>query len=175
MPPSARLRLAPEPVEVTDAYRRLSRYVARLGFRLLGRDEELDDLVQDVFLAATKARLMSGNEHELRGWLATVTVRLCGRRLRRRRLARFLNLDDGPAEQLRASSAPLETVLFVNQLFHRLDAMPSAERLAWSLRYLEDEPLERVAALCGVSLATAKRRIAAVQQRLRDAGEGGWP
>jgi RNA polymerase sigma-70 factor (ECF subfamily) len=47
-----------------------------------------------------------------------------------------------------------------------LDALPSDERVAWSLRHVEGERLERVAELCGCSLATAKRRIAAAHQRI---------
>jgi RNA polymerase sigma-70 factor (ECF subfamily) len=45
-----------------------------------------------------------------------------------------------------------------------LDRLPVNERLAWSLRHIEGEQLESVAVLCGCSLATAKRRIAAAQQ-----------
>jgi len=42
--------------------------------------------------------------------------------------------------------------------------VPTQERLAWSLRYLEGEPLDMVAASCGCSLATAKRRISAAKR-----------
>jgi RNA polymerase sigma-70 factor (ECF subfamily) len=46
-------------------------------------------------------------------------------------------------------------------------------RVAWTLRYVEGEKLERVAEHCGCSLATAKRRIAAahakIQSELEDA------
>lgn len=159
------LRLAdPPPLAAEDLYARYAKYVARLGFRLLGRDDGLDDLVQDVFLAATAAKLRSSNEHEARGWLATVTVRLAGRVLRRRRLARFFGLDEGPDERLLSTGASPETVTLMAQLYRRLDAAPTAERLAWTLRYVENEPLDEVARLCGCSLATAKRRIAAVQR-----------
>ncbi|MBL8917954.1 MAG: RNA polymerase sigma factor [Myxococcaceae bacterium] len=163
------LRLAgPPAVTVDDFYGRYARYVARLGFRLLGRDDGLDDLVQDVFLAAAAARVVSKSEHELRGWLATVTVRLAGRVLRRRRLARFFGLDEGPDERLLSSGAAPDTVAMMAQLYRRLDAAPTAERLAWTLRYVENEPLDEVARLCGCSLATAKRRIAAVQRLLTE-------
>jgi RNA polymerase sigma-70 factor (ECF subfamily) len=173
MVPVPHLRLAAPRSTAEDMFRRNAKYVARLGFRLLGRDEGLDDLVQDVFLAATAAQLTTKNEHEQRGWLATVTVRMAGRILRRRRLARFFGLDDGPAERLMSPGAPADTVVFVAQLYRRLDAVPAAERVAWTLRHIEDEPLETVAVLCGVSLATAKRRIAAVQRVLQHAAEDG--
>jgi RNA polymerase sigma-70 factor, ECF subfamily len=40
--------------------------------------------------------------------------------------------------------------------------------VAWSLRHIEGERLDEVAALCECSLATAKRRIAAASVRLEE-------
>ena len=65
--------------------------VARIASRILGRDnEEVDDLVQDVFAEAATglARLRDTSAGSLKGWLATVTVRVATRRLRARRLRR---------------------------------------------------------------------------------------
>jgi RNA polymerase sigma-70 factor, ECF subfamily len=172
MASAPQLRLAPTAeLPVEDLYGRYARYVARLGFRLLGRDEGLDDLVQDVFLAATAAKVHSANEHEARGWLATVTVRLAGRVLRRRRLARFFGLGEGPSERLLSTGANADTVAAMALLYRRLEAAPTAERLAWTLRYVENEPLDEVARLCGCSLATAKRRIAAVQRLVTETSD----
>ena len=42
----------PGPLNLTQAYRLYSRYVAAIAIRLIGRDDEVDDVVQDVFLRA---------------------------------------------------------------------------------------------------------------------------
>jgi RNA polymerase sigma-70 factor (ECF subfamily) len=47
------------------------------------------------------------------------------------------------------------------------DALPVSQRLAWTLRYVEGERLERVAELCSCSLATVKRRIKAAQDAIQ--------
>ena len=44
-------------------------------------------------------------------------------------------------------------------VYRVLDRLPVNQRLAWTLRYVEGEQLERVAELCNCSLATVKRRI----------------
>jgi RNA polymerase sigma-70 factor (ECF subfamily) len=49
------------------------------------------------------------------------------------------------------------------RIYRLLDELPANERLAWTLRHIEGEQVEAVASLCGCSLATAKRRIAAAQ------------
>jgi len=42
-------------------------------------------------------------------------------------------------------------------------------RIAWTLRYLEQERIEDVARLCGCSKRTAKRRIASAQRAVKGA------
>jgi RNA polymerase sigma-70 factor (ECF subfamily) len=154
---------------VAAAFRRYSRYVAAVALRLIGRDDELDDVVQEVFLAALRGLPRLREAEAVKGWLATVTVRVAGRRLRRRRLRTFLGLDHAPDyERLAAPDAPADERALLSRVYLALDALPVRERLAFCLRHVEGEPLERVAELCGCSLATAKRRIAAVQARLAD-------
>jgi len=156
------------PIEVL--YRAYAPYVAAVALRLLGRQGEIDDLVQDVFLAAQRGLSALRDPGAVRGWLATVTVRLARRRLRARRLRALIGLDRGPREnEALAPGASPETAAEAAELFARLDELPVAERLAWSIRYLEGEPLERVAELCNCSLPTVKRRIAAAHERMR-----GW-
>ena len=55
----------------------------------------------------------------------------------------------------------------LRQLFRILGELPVELRIAWTLRHMHEEPLEAVAELAGCSLATAKRRIAAAQQRIQ--------
>ena len=58
-------------------------------------------------------------------------------------------------------------------VFRTLDRAKVRDRIAWTLRNLEDEPLENVARLCSCSLATAKRRIATAQRLLeQELGHG---
>jgi RNA polymerase sigma-70 factor (ECF subfamily) len=60
----------------------------------------------------------------------------------------------------------------VAQLQAVMERLPVNDRIAWVLRHLEGEPLDRVAEICGCSLATAKRRIAAAHQRIREGLDG---
>jgi RNA polymerase sigma-70 factor, ECF subfamily len=137
-----------------------------LAYRLVGREGDVDDLVQDVFVAAWESMPLLDDPQAIRGWLSRVTVRLAGRRLRRRRLAQFFGFDDEEPLELATSALSPESHAVMVQLYRRLDLLPVAERLAWTLRHVEDEPLETVAALCGCSLSTAKRRIARAQKAL---------
>src|SRR5205085_3470293 len=81
------------PADFEAIFRQHARYVAAIALRVLGRDDEVDDVVQDVFLAAMKELRHLRQPGALKGWLATVTVRHASRRLRRRRLRHMLRLD----------------------------------------------------------------------------------
>ncbi len=143
-----------------DAYRRYSRYVAAIALRLLGRDSEVDDVVQDVFLAAMSGLGMLRDPEAARPWLATVTVRMTRRRLRLRRLRQFVGFDVAEDVNLALHGNAEATVLW-RRIYLLLDEVGVSERLAWTLRHLEGMDLAQVAQTCGCSLATAKRRIAA--------------
>ena len=72
--------------ELTELFRRYAPYVSTIGLRLLGRDDELDDLVQDVFIEAQRGLHGLRAPDAIKGWLARITVRRATRRLRARRV-----------------------------------------------------------------------------------------
>lgn len=151
-------------------FRRYAPYVAAVAHRLLGRDEDVDDTVQEVFLAAVRGVHAVRDPAAVRGWLACIAVRVARERLRKRRMRAFFGLDDPIAyESVVDAGASAEQRALVARVYRLLDGVPANHRIAWSLRYIEGEPLESVAALCGCSLATAKRRIAAAAKRLDEA------
>src|SRR5207253_3320254 len=94
----------------------------------LGRDDEVDDLVQEVFLSAMGGLGRLRDPEALKGWLATVTVRLAGRRLRVRRMRALLHFDHrdhGPAyEMLCAPGASPEERALLGRVYAALDALP---------------------------------------------------
>jgi len=150
------------PVEFDELFARYARYVARLAARLLGAgDTEVDDVVQDVFWLASRRLPTIVDMIQARGWLATVTTRAVARRLRRRRFRRVLHTSPRSGQEVPAPGATAEQRVLLARLYEVLETLPTQQRLAWSLRYIEGEPLDLVAAACGCSLATAKRRVSA--------------
>ena len=145
-------------------FRRFAPYVARIGARLLGRPDEVDDLVQDVFLDALRGLRSLREAGAIRAWLATVTVRHARRRLRRRALWSVLGLDRGvDAELLVDEGASPEMRAQVMAIYRALDGVAADARIAWILSVVEGHALEEVAAMGGYSRATAHRRIQAAQ------------
>jgi RNA polymerase sigma-70 factor (ECF subfamily) len=167
--PVLRIVPATEPLpsdDVRDVFRAYSRYVASIALRLLGRDDDVDDVVQEVFVVAIRGLRTLREPRAVRGWLAKITVRIARRRLRARRLRAFVGLDAAPSYAQLVVGAPQELALAIVRAYRVLDRLPVDIRIAWTLRYVEGESLEDVAAMCGCSLATAKRRIARARAEL---------
>jgi RNA polymerase sigma-70 factor (ECF subfamily) len=162
--PAADLALLGEPAALTALYQRYAPYVASIAMRLLGRDSEIDDLVQDVFLEAVRGISKLRDPLAVKGWLARVTVRLAVRRLRRRKLRQALHLEFEPAdyEQLAAPSATPEQRAMLAKIYRVLDRLPTRTRVIWVLRHVLDEPLHSIVELAACSQST-------VQRTLRDA------
>jgi RNA polymerase sigma-70 factor (ECF subfamily) len=150
---------------------RYAPYVASVGLRLLGRRDEVDDLVQDVFLEAYRGLRQVRDAGAVKGWLATIAVRQASRRLRRRRLAHHLGWRQTEADYESAAGreASPEQRLQLARVYRALDQLPVKLRVPWVLRYIEGEPIERIAEACGISRATAHRRISAAHEALRKA------
>jgi len=166
------LRLAPPidvavdqvPLTFEVLFERYSAYVAAVAARLLGSDDsDLDDVVQEVFWLASRRIHKINDLIQARGWLATVTTRIVRRKLMRRR---FRALFVAPAKKVDAPmrGATAEEHAIISRLYEVLEGLPVDQRIAWSLRYLEGEPLDAIAVACGCSLSTAKRRVGAAKE-----------
>jgi len=143
-------------------------FVARVALRLLGRPDEVEDLVQDVFLRVWPRIDALRDPSALRAWLAISTARLARRRLRTRRWKVWLGSQrDYDYSQLADPGASPQDRALLGELYRALDRLPVHQRLAWTLRHVHGDELAAVAEACNCSLATVKRRIAAAEAALR--------
>lgn len=159
---------SPSTDDLEACFERWAPYVGAVGLKLLGTHEGLDDLVQDVFLAAVRGLRGLRDPAAVKGWLSTVTVRLAQKRLRRERLKSFFIRRAGDEDVADASATPEQRVLLA-QIYAVLKKQAVEDQVAWTLRHLEGERLEQVALLTGVSLATTKRRIKRANDAIREA------
>ena len=172
------MQLAPASIEISDApagvplddfgelFRTYSGYVAAVALRFLGRDAEVDDVVQEVFVAAMRGVRNLREPAAIKGWLATVTVRTARRKLKRRRFRAWLGLDSDPGYEGVVVAASQDKALLIARAYRVLDRLPVDQKVAWMMRHAEGAQLEAIASVCRCSLATVKRRIAAAQSAL---------
>lgn len=148
---------------VTLTYRRYAPYVASVAYRMLGSDDEVEDVVQHVFLELVRTAERIYGPDSLKSFLLALTSRQVSRRLTRRwrahRLRSALEL------VLPRRSDPRE-MAELDELYTALAQLSPELRVPWMLHHIEGQSLPETAQACDVSLATVKRRIARAEQLL---------
>jgi RNA polymerase sigma-70 factor (ECF subfamily) len=144
--------------------------VNRLLWRLLGADPEHNDLVHEVYLSALASVHSLRDPAALDAWIVGITVNTVRLELRRRRIRRFFRLQATVPDSCSPGLDP-EQLMLVRRYYAALDLLGADERIAYTLRIVDQAPLGEVADACGCSLATAKRRVAAAVTKLRRAAE----
>jgi RNA polymerase sigma-70 factor (ECF subfamily) len=150
-------------------FRRHARMVNGLAFRLLGRDEDVDDLVQDSFLAALRGLDRLAEPQAFAGWLGSIVVRSAHKLLRRRRLLGRLGLrKPGPIEldQVMSSSSSPSASAELRQLYGCLDELPAEARIALVLHRVDGMSIPEVATQMRLSASTVKRRLRVAELRV---------
>lgn len=141
-------------------YRRHSRFLAGVVFRLLGNEADLDELVQLTFVDALRSLPTLTRGESIRGWLCRLSVRQVNRRLKRR--MRWGKFGRALAPLLRRR-APREARRGID-LYGLLQAAAPEDRTAWLLHHVQGESLPECAELCEAPLSTIKRRIARTER-----------
>ncbi|MBB5515547.1 RNA polymerase sigma-70 factor (ECF subfamily) [Rubricella aquisinus] len=155
--------------------RHASRLIA-LGYRMLGDRAEAEDVAQEALMRLwkTAADWQAGGA-KLSTWLYRVASNLCIDRLRR---ARSEPLDAAPEQIDEAPSveARLQTQSRAAALHAALATLPERQRLAVSLRFLDDLANPEIADIMELSvdaveslLARGKRALAAQLRPMGDA------
>jgi RNA polymerase sigma-70 factor, ECF subfamily len=141
-------------------YDRYALNVRGMVHRMLGPDAELDDVVQDVFVAAITSIGKLRDPSMLKSWLLGIAVGKVRDNLRARWRRRWLSFH--PTEDLPEHPAPTTDaqVDVVKEVCGILDRLPPEERIALLLHRLEGLSLEEAAHTCGMTVSTFKRRLA---------------
>lgn len=153
------------PQNFDQLFREYERYVASIGNRILGSNNGVEDLVQEVFLVIYQEFHKLRDLSSVKGWLATITTRLAWRQLGRPWLYTKLSLSQ--VEEIipmESQDASPETRADLSVLIQRLGTLSPSLRKPWILRFIDGETLPRIAELCECSQST-------VQRRLREAGD----
>ena len=150
--------LAPEAL-VERHYRELYRY----AYSVLREERSAEDTVQDAFERAFSALGRYSEERlramRLRPWMYRITLNVARNSLRRRR--------EVPVEDLSveaASDADRESVM---DTLAALGELPERQRVALTLRYLQDMPYAEISGVTGWPEGTAKTLVRRGLMRLR--------
>ncbi|HLK39797.1 MAG TPA: sigma-70 family RNA polymerase sigma factor [Polyangiaceae bacterium] len=153
-------------------FRRYAPMANGMALRLMGRDADLDDLVQDSFAAALRSLHRLENPNAFASWFGSIVVRTSCKLLRRRRIARRLGLRHAEpidVDALVSREAPPDVAAELRAIYAVVEDLPAKVRVPLVLRRVEECSLEEIARLMGASLATVKRRVAEGDRLVQEA------
>jgi RNA polymerase sigma-70 factor (ECF subfamily) len=145
--------------------------VARLCYRLLGWREDIEDVVQEVFLAALKGLPRFRGESAVSTWLTRIAVNACRSYLRKRLpwLRLFAQRHADPEPCLDRSP---EGELANRERFERVRAairgLPVKYREVIVLRYLEELPVSDIGEVLGLGKGAVEVRLNRARTWLRE-------
>lgn len=149
---------------IWDRYAPLAR---RVVGRSLGPQWDVEDIVQDVFLALFKNLRVVRDPSALRAFVISICVRSVRQELRKKRVRRLIGLSPThELDELRSVSVDHEARQTLLGLYRALERLPFRERTAFALRHIEGMELDDVAAALGVSTPTVRRSLVKADERL---------
>jgi RNA polymerase sigma-70 factor (ECF subfamily) len=158
-----------------EFFNRFANQVERIITHVIGFDRDLADILQDTFTRAVAALDKLESPSSLKPWLFRIAAMSARKVLRARKRRAWLRIFADPEEEARyepaTSMADPDDARAIATVYGILGKLPTDERLAFALRFIEGMELTEVASTCRVSLATIKRRLKRAEERFLSAAQ----
>jgi RNA polymerase sigma-70 factor (ECF subfamily) len=163
-----------------DAFRALverhSRAVFRVAYRVTGNEQDAEDVVQETFLKAYAELARFESRSGFGTWLHRIAAN-CAIDLLRKRPRATVSHDEADAaplvERLESPDAGPDRLAQGRELRDRLEAamtdLTPLERAAFTLRHLEQQPIEAIAGALGQNAAATRHSIFRAVAKMRRA------
>jgi RNA polymerase sigma-70 factor (ECF subfamily) len=153
-----------DPDAVAELFDGHARQVRSLLARVLGPDQDLEDLFQEVFTRVlTRGPSLNGHSAP-RAWLYGIAVTVAREEITRRRRRHWLRLP-GTLPDPPAHDANWDARAAVRSFYIFLDEMPAPDRIPFAIRKLAGLGLQETAVVSGLSVSTLRRRLARADER----------
>jgi RNA polymerase sigma-70 factor (ECF subfamily) len=146
---------------------RWERPIYALAYRVIGREEEARDVVQETFLRAFRGIRNFRGQAKFSSWIYRIALNLCRDWIRRERRAPLVPTPEGvDLIELAAEQEPAESIedLVARHDMSRVVAramakLPDEQRTAIVLKEYHGMTFQEIAELQGVPLSTVKTRL----------------
>jgi RNA polymerase sigma-70 factor (ECF subfamily) len=155
----------------TDSFNQLvvrwERPIFALAYRVIGREEDARDVVQETFLRAFRSLGGFKGQAKFSSWLYRIALNLCRDWIRRERRAPFAPTPEGvDVVELAGPGAGAESIdeVVARQELTRvvaraMDALSADQRTAIVLKQYQGLTFQEIADLLGCPLSTVKTRL----------------
>jgi RNA polymerase sigma-70 factor (ECF subfamily) len=142
--------------------------VATLANRLLGWPVEVDDVTQEIFLAAFLGLKKFRCECSLKSWLFTITINKCRSHRYKRKLRQLPQTGSHeklPTATYRTNVSSMDAEDF-NRVRQAIAGLPARYREPVVLKYLQELGTDEISRILGISKNTLHVRLSRARKRL---------
>jgi RNA polymerase sigma-70 factor (ECF subfamily) len=141
--------------------------VRRTLARSLGPDQELEDLLQEVFMGLVKSASKLEDPNNLRSYLVSIAFRTSAMEIRRRKVRRWVTLTStGEVPDAVALQREPDEARALKALYEILDTLSTRDRLVFVARHVEGMQIDETAQSLELSKATVWRAGKATLERV---------
>ena len=146
---------------------RWERPIYALAYRVIGRDEDARDVVQEAFLRAYRSLPGFKGQSKFSSWLYRIALNLCRDWIRRQRRTPVVQLpEDVELDDLATSAGPVESVEDLvarkelsDKVADAMSLLPEEQRTAIILKEFHGMTFQEIADLQNCPLSTVKTRL----------------
>jgi len=161
---------------------RWERPIYALAYRVIGREEEARDVVQETFLRAYRGIRNFRGQAKFSSWIYRIALNLCRDWIRReRRTPRALLPEGADLAELAAERGPVESIEELvarhdlsRAVVRAMEQLPEEQRTAIILKEYHGMTFQEIADLQGCPLSTVKTRLyqglSVLRRRLHEEG-----
>lgn len=153
--------------------RRHQRAMFGTSLRLLSRDGDAEDAVQEAFIASWRRLPEFRADAKFSTWLYRIVTNRSLNELRRRKPTQVLEPDSHPDSVYPIDTATpdrlVEQSAMMDALQTALAALPDTLRVCWLLREVDHRSYDDIAGIVGAPEATVRGRIARARAKLAEA------
>jgi len=160
-----------------ELFQTYSAMVFNVCFRMLGNQQEAEDVTQDVFFKVYKSVRQFRCESKLSTWLYRIAINFCLDYQRRKKRERLLSLDfifENPGQEecgvVAASEDGLDAMLEKSEIErivqNAINSLPKHQRVALTLQMYEGLPYQEIAEVMNCSVASVESRLHRAKQNL---------
>jgi len=154
-------------------------YVYTIAVRVVGNDEDAEDVAQEAFVRAYRALPRFRGDSKFSSWLYRITTNRALTHLKRKkRRAATVDIDAGPHVEAgaiddgrREETSPelhVREKEFRREVRRAVAELPEQYRVVVTLFYLEERSYKEVAATLGIPMGTLKTHLHRARALLRD-------
>ncbi len=158
---------AGSPAAELAAWNRFAAGVDRTLRRLIGPGPDREDLLQEVFIRFFRRIGTLREPNAVRGFLTGICVHVVHAEILSRRRRRWLRLTfSGDLPEAAARTPDIDAREAVARYYRLLDGLSAKDRSLFVARTIEGLTLDQVAAVHGISVSTAQRKIGRAAKRI---------